>query len=154
MVSIFLRVGWSLGNVPQRYLFAGEGGDNLVGRLACGLNMSKSTFLVLPPHFKSNIDLTEEDWCELVPGYEELPENFKCVCPYLLASLVWHHDWLIDTLPESHPFYNCRYYKNGWSAKLKPSVVMGFNECEHTMMAATGIPPNMVIAGEVVKLQE
>ena len=65
MVSIFLRVGWSLGNVPQRYLFAGEGGDNLVGRLACGLNMSKSTFLVLPPHFKSNIDLTEEDWYHL-----------------------------------------------------------------------------------------
>jgi hypothetical protein len=63
MVAIFLRVGWSLGNVPQRYLHHGEGGDNLVGRLACGLNMTLTTFLVLPPHFKTDCDLSYEDWC-------------------------------------------------------------------------------------------
>jgi hypothetical protein len=33
-ISIFLRAGWSLGNVQQRYLFASEGGDQLVGRAA------------------------------------------------------------------------------------------------------------------------
>jgi hypothetical protein len=153
MVAIFLRVGWSLGNVPQRYLFAGEGGDNLVGRLACGLNMSKTTFLVLPPHFKNDFHLEEEDWCDIVPGYLELPEKFQAVCPYLLASLVWHHDWCIQTLPESHPFFNCRYFKNAWQTKLKSYVVMGFTDCEHTRMAATGIPPNMVTAGKVNDLE-
>ena len=31
---------------------------------------------------------------------------------------------------------------------------MGFGECKFTRMAATGIPQSMVIAGEVVKLQD
>ena len=36
-VQVFLRAGWSLGNVPDRYLFSGEGGDQLSGRCVCGL---------------------------------------------------------------------------------------------------------------------
>ena len=31
MVQVFLRAGWSLGNVQDRYLFAGAGGDQLTG---------------------------------------------------------------------------------------------------------------------------
>jgi hypothetical protein len=31
-VQVFLRAGWSLGNVQDRYLFAGAGGDQLTGR--------------------------------------------------------------------------------------------------------------------------
>lgn len=35
IVSIFLRLGWSLGNVANRYLFEGEGGqDQMIGRIA------------------------------------------------------------------------------------------------------------------------
>jgi hypothetical protein len=83
-----------------------------------------------------------------------LPEKFQGICPFLVASLVWHHEWCIDNLPESHPFFNCRYFKNNWPAKLKDYVVMGFGECKFTRMAATGIPQSMVIAGEVVKLQD
>ena len=105
--------------------------------------------MVLPPHFKTDFCLDVEDWCEIVPGYLDFPEKFRGVCPYILASLVWHHDWCMKTLPQGHPFFNCRYYKNGWPAKLKPSVVMGYADCDDTRMAATGIPPNMVTAGKV-----
>lgn len=35
-VSIWLRAGWSLGNVQNRYIFVGSGGDQFVGRAATG----------------------------------------------------------------------------------------------------------------------
>ena len=35
-VSIWLRAAWSLGNVQNRYLFYGSGGDQFVGRAATG----------------------------------------------------------------------------------------------------------------------
>ena len=36
-VSIWLRAGWSLGNVQGRYIFSGSGGDQFVGRAASGM---------------------------------------------------------------------------------------------------------------------
>ena len=35
-VSVWLRAGWSLGSVQGRYIFAGSGGDQFVGRVAAG----------------------------------------------------------------------------------------------------------------------
>ncbi len=63
MVSIFLRAGWSLGNVQQRYLFAGAGADQFVGRCATGLNVNENSFAVLPPHLSNlSSEFTERDW--------------------------------------------------------------------------------------------
>ena len=36
-VQVYLRAGWSLGTTQDRYIFAGPGGDQLVGRAVCGL---------------------------------------------------------------------------------------------------------------------
>jgi hypothetical protein len=51
-ISIFLRVGWNLGNVPHRYLFKGQGGDQFCDRMAAGLPLTESEFSILPPHFR------------------------------------------------------------------------------------------------------
>ena len=55
-VNVYLRAGWSLGNVQDRYIFAGAGGDQIVGRAAAGLPITDMRFAVLAPHF-SNEDL-------------------------------------------------------------------------------------------------
>ena len=39
-VAVWLRAGWSLGNVAQRYIFQQPGGDQFVGRCASGINTS------------------------------------------------------------------------------------------------------------------
>ena len=52
--SIYLRAGWSLGPVQNRYIFQGPGGDQFVGRAAAGLNVNKAEFAQLPPHFDEN----------------------------------------------------------------------------------------------------
>ena len=97
VIAIFLRAGWSLGQVQDRYIQFCEGGDQLAGRIAAGLNFnSGANFAVLPPHFADNA-LTPEEWLELLPYYNEYPSNFQVVLQYLLASLVYHWDWISET---------------------------------------------------------
>ena len=118
--------------------------------------MNFATFSMLPPHFNMCLELSQDEWCDIFPGYIDLPEKFRTVCPFLLASLVRHHDWIISTFgsDQSHPFFNCRYYKNKWYDKLKVHLVADkYGECDVTKMQATGIPPELVIAGEVNKLR-
>lgn len=62
-VQVFLRAGWSLGNVQDRYLFAGAGGDQLTGRVLSCLQFSHSSFAALPPHFD------QEGARVHIPGY-------------------------------------------------------------------------------------
>jgi len=50
-IAIYLRAGWSLGNVQQRYILAGDGGDQVCGRAATGLKITDPSFAALPPHF-------------------------------------------------------------------------------------------------------
>ena len=80
-VSIFLRAGWSLGNLKDRYIFAGEGGDQLCGRAVCGLSLMDSRFGVLPPHFPDDTltAVTDQDWKRILPGYRLCPECFRQV---------------------------------------------------------------------------
>lgn len=115
-ISIFLRIGWNLGNVPQRYLFEGQGGDQFCGRMAAGLPLTESEFAILPPHFRPNTLsslLTFDDWETLVPAYDLFPNSFKKAIPYLLASIVHHSDFLQETLPLKHPLFQTRLWRNG-----------------------------------------
>ena len=77
-----------MGEVQDRYLGFTEGGDQLCGRVACGLDIGSSSFAVLPPAFCCANVLTEEEWQLVAPGYENFPTPFKSMMPMLLASLV------------------------------------------------------------------
>ena len=46
-VGIFLRAGWSIGNVQDRYIQSGAGSDQVIGRAVSLL----PAFTTLPPHF-------------------------------------------------------------------------------------------------------
>ena len=103
-VQVFLRAGWSLGNVQDRYLFAGAGGDQLTGRVLSGLPFNDSSFSSLPPHFgKDGLDRIQ--WALILPLYARLPETFKRALPFLLASICYHEQWLRSTLPTHHPLF-------------------------------------------------
>jgi hypothetical protein len=87
-VQIYLRAGWTLGGVQNRYLFAGAGGDQLTGRVLSGLPFNNSTFASLPPHFDAE-GLALIQWPVVLPLYLRLPETFKRALPYLLASIAF-----------------------------------------------------------------
>ena len=90
-VQVFLRAGWSLGNVQDRYLFAGAGGDQLTGRVLSGLSFNDGSFAALPQHFDAE-GLAGIQWTAILPHYTRLPETFKRALPYLLASICFHQE--------------------------------------------------------------
>jgi hypothetical protein len=95
MAAIFLRAGWTLGNVPSRYIFSGGGGDNLCGRICSLLNMNNLSFADLPPSFTTD-PLPIEEWENIMPGYSTyFPDKFRPIFPFLLASLLHHKQWLL-----------------------------------------------------------
>ena len=147
-VQVFLRAGWSLGNVQDRYLFAGAGGDQLTGRVLCGLPFSDSSFASLPPHFDST-GVNQIDWPAVLPLYARIPETFKRALPHLLASLCYHERWLKDTLPAHHPLFCTYLFASGAVATLKPHVIAGCNRCPITGLNATGIPPHLAMSNEL-----
>ena len=159
-VQVYLRAGWSLGNVQDRYIIAGAGADQLVGRAVSGLPINSNEFSALPPHFIGDAltRLAEIGWDNLLPGYTTYPGCLQRTVPFLLASLAYHLDWLHEKLSPQHPLWNhpiftqlppltAGYVSLGHS--LKQFVVCGLSRCPHTNMVATGIPYHLAIAMEV-----
>ena len=160
---MYLRAGWSLGNVQDRYIFAGSGGDQLVGRAVSGLPVNESSFAILPPHFSPSTiqEISEYGWNNILADYESYPECFRNVVPYLLASLLYHLPYLKDTLHVTHPLWNCRLFQsegqiNGQNAVqyLQSKVLLGTGRCSETNLQATGVPPHLVLSYELEKLRE
>ena len=123
-VQVFLRAGWSLGNVQDRYLFAGADGDQLIGRVLSGLPFNDSSFSSLPPHFGED-GLDRIRWTSIVPLYERLPETFKRALPCLVASICYHEQWLRSTLPAHHPLFAMYLFASGCVSSLKVFVIAG-----------------------------
>jgi hypothetical protein len=149
IVQVFLRAGWSLGKVQDRYLFAGAGGDQLTGRMLSGLSFNQCSFALLPPHF-TEAGMQLIDWDRIMPLHSRLPDTFKRALPHLLASICYHESWLKETLPPAHQIFSTRLFASGLLATLKPHVLGGSNVCSITGLRATGIPSHLAIAHELV----
>jgi hypothetical protein len=127
-IAIYLRAGWSLGPVQSRYILEGQGGDQLCGRAATGLTMTSTEFARLPPHFNASGGsiLTVEEWEDIVPGFTNyFPSHFRPVIPFLLASLIFHKEWLVETLPAQHPLFNSRVWTCDMSYVTFSEIING-----------------------------
>ena len=90
-----------------------------MGRAATGLDTNNDPdFAILPPHF----DVTDGP----VPGYVAFyPDCIRAAIPFLLASRVYHQEWLQDNLPPQHPLFNQRVWTGGILQRLKSKVLTG-----------------------------
>lgn len=155
-VAIYLRAGWSLGPVTSRYIMEGQGNDQLCGRAATGLPITEVSFADLPPHFdlSQGAVITVEQWEDILPGYSTYyPQSFRQVLPFLLASMVHHKDYLQSTLNSNHPLFLTRLWTSGILDTLSPRVYTGNGKHPVTHMTATGIPPHILLANELVALR-
>ncbi|KAF0730381.1 hypothetical protein Ae201684P_013259 [Aphanomyces euteiches] len=111
-VSVYLRMGQSLGRLKDRYIHFGEGADQLCGRMICGLPFDSERFTVLPPHFDPSVCalLTNSFWRDLVSGYELYPRAAQSILPYLLASIIHHEQYLRENLDSKHPIFTSRLF--------------------------------------------
>jgi hypothetical protein len=60
--SIRLRMDHSIGSVESRYIFEGEGTDQMLGRVVAGLDFNTLDFASLPPRFQDINVLTPSEW--------------------------------------------------------------------------------------------
>lgn len=152
-IAVFQRAGWSLG-VQDRYLMS-SGEDQYTGRFCSLLNPLEESFACLPPHFKDNRVPFPADhcWATVLPGWTSLPHNFQSVLPVLLASVVFHNDWLRATLPSKHSFFKCPLFSSGLLAHLVDLGVVetGVFENKTTGVRASGVPPSLSARADTSK---
>ena len=157
-ISIYLRAGWSLGPVQSRYILEGEGGDQVCGRAASGLPLTDVSFANLPPHFLRNNEdcLSTAEWEDILPGFSKFyPKNFREVVPFLLASLIYHQQYLTELQVSNprHPLFLQRVWTSGVLIRLKDKVGAGCNRNPISKLTATGVPPHLVLANSIVGLR-
>lgn len=160
-VQVYLRAGWSLGNTQDRYVFAGPGGDQLVGRAVSGLPINDKAFATLPPHFATSYlnELSEIGWNNILEGYDDYPAGFRRIIPFLFASIVFHEEFLRKELSEMHPLWNQRVFTKIYQGvtivdTMKGRVLTGTGCCASSTMVATGIPSHLAIAHELSELKQ
>jgi hypothetical protein len=168
-INIFLRAGWSLGNVKDRYIFSGTAGDNIVGRCNAGNDVSSRDFLILPPHFlpEAMPILHEIGMENILEGYEDYPKVFQVVILHLFANIIYHVSWLRENFDSiHHPLFQQRIFTQPVTVggqmyrcivdvfAKSNLVVTGHGKCVRTGMVATGVPPHLVLVSEVGELTE
>jgi hypothetical protein len=62
-------------------------------------------------------------------------------------------DYLVETLPASHPLFIQRVWTSGIMNRLKDKILSGCGRNDKSKMFATGIPPHILLANELIKLE-
>ena len=165
-VAAYLRAGWSLGGVKDRYVMCTAGGDQAVGRAASGLPTTDSRMAALPPHFSSSdFDvLAAIGWGEVIPHYDKCPACFRGALPYLVASVIYQSQrgWLQENLPESHPIFDSFIFQRRLEGLDDMTLAQRFSgrilscnfRCESTGMEATGVPDHIKHAEDINRLRD
>lgn len=108
MVSICLRVMWSMGHVKERYLQYEKAGDQYLGRVVCGLDVNTVDFAVSPPFFEFDDTRQEGGWDDgtsqvysllkdnMVHG-DTVPASVHHIFYFCFASICFHLDFLFFT---------------------------------------------------------
>ena len=151
--ATFLRAGWKLPGATSRYLLSAENGDLTLGRILAGLPMGCVEFATLPPHFDPEFlrTLDSDYWERFVPGCSQYPERFQHAIPFLIASVIHHKDFLMESLPENHPLFRTSLFTSGLISNL--SLAIRLNG-ESTGMIASGVPEIVSLRKDLTNLRE
>jgi len=138
IVSGCFWCGWSMGGVQDRYFRYEAAGDQFLGRVVAGLPDNDSMFASLPPHFRNNsgssITSCLSTMFPVLVGELILSDILR----RCLASLVYHSEVLVDTLPSSHPLLSTLIFTNPIVLNdLRSKLVVGGSQ----RMQPSGIPP-------------
>lgn len=72
--------------------------------------------------------------------------------PFLLASIVFHKQWLIDNLHANHPLFISPLWTSVIFNNLSASVLSGTGRNSRSLLTATGVPPHILLANEIAKV--
>ncbi|ETV78485.1 hypothetical protein H257_08009 [Aphanomyces astaci] len=139
IISVCLRCGWSLGNVMERYFRYEAAGDQFTGRCVAGLPLNSADFAVLPPHFSGGNDLVVGQAVQIMFLSICSEIHLVPILQLILASLVYHRNFLIGSLPPHHALLSTSLFTNpDLFASLTTIVISGSTS---SCLRANGIPP-------------
>ena len=85
-------------------------GDMFVGRTVSGLPIDSPDFAMLPPIFiGADAQLIKR---ALLLVFPNMPSKLNAIGEFAIASLVYHHQYLVDTLPRNHPLLSTYLFRN------------------------------------------
>ena len=91
---------------------------------------------------------------EIISGFGSLPRNFLPVLPFLVASLAYHKDFLVQNLPLTHPLLLTRLWESNLLDRMKSRVLAGCGENATSQMIASGVSPSLVLANQLDQLTD
>ncbi|POM70035.1 Hypothetical protein PHPALM_13606, partial [Phytophthora palmivora] len=150
IASVYLRVGWSLGGVQDRYIRYESAGDQYLGRVVAGVPLNQAEFALLPPHFANNQDkVVQTSIDEMLPVMKSC-SSLQDILKLYMASLVYHHDYLRRTLPTTHPLLSTYLFRH-------QEIVVQLHEAlvqdNSPWMKPTGIPPHVEVYKQLKLMQ-
>ena len=148
--AIHLRAGWKLGGVQDTYLRYESAGDMFVGRVVSGLPIHKPDFDVVGPFLQG-----EDNFSELVRlCFIGIPDELVFIGTRCLASLVYHYQFIRNTLDSNHPVMRSSLFTNrDLFTRVERSVKCTL-ESPTLDVVRTGIPPHCEIIRSINNLSE
>lgn len=137
--TIKLRMDHTIGKVDDKYFNIQAGADKLVGRCVTGLNLNSLDITVLPPLF---IDMEGVDFDKVLPhgNIKSASPSLKLAIPFLIASVVFHWDWIKANLPSNHKIFSSKFATGNFGELWRSKVQLSLNKCPHTGMVAQSVP--------------
>ncbi|KAH9110150.1 hypothetical protein AeMF1_014962, partial [Aphanomyces euteiches] len=140
------------GNVMERYFRYESAGDQFLGRVVAGLPVNSADFALLPPHF-SNPDTPE------VVSMVRLMFPHLCKISHLfgvlrlvLASLVYHHEFLLSKLTSTHALLQTPLLSTYGVVERLSSELVEIDDSK--ILRASGIPPHIYVYKKLDKAQK
>ncbi|CAM9443107.1 unnamed protein product [Chrysoparadoxa australica] len=154
-VAISLRAGWSLPGVEGTYKRYESAGDQYIGRVCAGLPVNSEEFMRLAPAFAyvgpNGEELPGQEVCCLI----SLPERLRALAEHAVASVLYHLDWLKETLPQRHRLWSNPLLMHG-AEVLKARVWCSCAESAKAVKegrSATGLPPYASLMASMASLR-
>lgn len=153
--SVARRGEWSMGHVLEVYWHFADTGDFFLGRILGGLDPTKASFGVLPPHWIVIDPLSDPDikkaaeisFGKLLTRYKNEPYNPCALLIRCLACIVYQSDHLIAVM-NTHPGHDFNkvpiLHRRELLQTLKRKVTL--EPTMGVMGTATGIPPHVELA--------
>ena len=100
---MLIHVGWGMAGVKQTYNLWERAGDQYCGRLLAGNDVCSPLFALLPPRFPDASPTVQSAVEATYPTL--IARGLHLLANHLLVSLIYHQQWIRDTLPENHPLF-------------------------------------------------
>ena len=142
--TVLNRGNWALG-VLSRYLFSEKAGDCYAGRILAGLPVNSAAFATNCPDFVSGFEEVRAAFDVVFPGYAEYSAT-RPVLRRCLACLVYHRQFLLETLPDGHPLLdNVLFNDAERMASLASHVKIDSGIEDGASSRSSGIPPHTTL---------